>query len=270
MKHSKKRVMRDVSALCLLIGCAGSLHAATQTIENKALSVMFDDASGVFTVAGKTTGKIFLTDGRLEGGGGKAAVIPIKDKTFGEGQAIEIIHPNGNRDRITLCPGLPFVLFSGSLHNGTSEPQIHNKVRTVSAGVETGAALAEVKTLGTGGLLPPDSNPGSYAFLTIVNPASRSGVVGGWITHDRGSGVVFSPVKDGAVRMQAQIDYGRLRIKPGADADTETFAMGWFDDARIGLEAYADAIAKVYAIKLAAPEGGILHVVYGKTRRRLR
>ena len=256
MKHSKKRVMSVVSALCLLTGCAGSLHAATQTIENKVLAVTYDDASGVFTAAEKATGKIFLTDGRLESGGGKAAVKPVKDKTFGEGQAIEIIHPTGNRDRITLCSSLPFVLFSGSLHNGSTEPQIHNKVRTVSAGVATGAALAEVRTLGTGGLLPPNGNPGSYAFLSIVNPASRSGVVGGWITHDRGSGVVFSPVKDGVVRMQAQIDYGRLRVKPGVDADIETFAVGWFDDARFGLEAYADAVAKVYSIRLPRQKAG--------------
>jgi len=229
--------MRVASALGLLIGCAGSLHAATQTIENKVLTVTFDDASGVFTVAEKATGKVFLTDGRLENGGGKAAVKPIKDTTFGDGQAIEIIHPNGNRDAITLCPNLPFVLFSGSLPNGPTKPPNPNKAPTVSAAVVTGAALSQVRTLGTGGLLPPDRNPGSYAFLSVVNPASRSGVVGGWITHDRGSGVVFSPVKDGAVRMRAQIDYGRLRIKPGADADTETFALGWFDDARIGLGA---------------------------------
>ena len=95
--------MRAVGALCLLAGCAGSLDAATQTIENKVLAVMFDDAAGTFTVAEKPTGKIFLTDGRLENGGGTAAVMPVKHKTFGEGQAIEIIHPNGNRDRITLC-----------------------------------------------------------------------------------------------------------------------------------------------------------------------
>ena len=76
------------------------------------------------------------------------------------------------------------------------------------------------------------------------DPATRAGMVGGWLTHDRGSGVVFSPVEDDAARMEAQIDYGRLRIKPGQDARTETFALGWFDDARPGLESYADAIAR--------------------------
>jgi hypothetical protein len=225
-------------------------------ISNADFEVDYDPASTGFSIRYKPTGRTFAKNGRFENSGGKASIKNVTDKTFGKGQSIEITSPNGNRDTITLCPGLPFVLFSGTLHNGTSDAVVHNKVRTFSATVETGASLADVKTLGTGGLLAPDKNPGSYAFLTIADPATRSGAVGGWITHERGSGVVFSPVKDGTVGMQAQIDYGRLRTKPGADADIETFALGWFDDARMGMESYADAIAKVYSIKLPRQKAG--------------
>ncbi|MCX6974343.1 MAG: hypothetical protein NTZ94_08620, partial [Verrucomicrobia bacterium] len=123
--------------------------------------------------------------------------------------------------------------------------------------MDLGKPLAEITTLGTGGLLAPAQNPGSYAFLSIVDPKTRAGVVGGWLTHDRGSGVVFSPVKDDTVRMQAQIDYGCLRIKPGEEAVAETFAVGYFDDARFGLEAYADAIGKIYAVKLPKQTAGL-------------
>jgi len=236
--------------LCLLLLCPLLRAESSLKIENAVYAVEYNTSAAEFFIIHKPSGKAFAKNGKLENGGGKAIVIAVTDKTFGEGQAIEILSANGNSDRITLCPALPFVLFSGKLHNGSAEPQILNKVRKVSAGVETGAGLSAVRTLGTGGLHPPAKNPGSYAFLAIVAPASRSGVVGGWITHERGSGVVFSPVKDGAVRIQAQIDYGRLRILPGADADTETFAMGWFDDARFGLESYADAVARFYSIKL--------------------
>ncbi|MFZ9938263.1 MAG: alpha-galactosidase [Luteolibacter sp.] len=225
-------------------------------ISNADFEVEYDPASAEFSIQHKPSGKVFAKNGRFENGGGKAEVKTVTDKTFGQGRSIEINCPNGNHDSITLCSGLPFVLFSGSLHNGTAGPVVHNKVPTFSARVETGAFLTDVKTLGTGGLLAPEKNPGSYAFLTIADPATRSGAVGGWITHERGSGVVFSPVKDGAVRMQARIDYGRLRIKPGADAATETFALGWFDDARLGMERYADAIAKVYQIKLPRQKAG--------------
>ena len=115
---------------------------------------------------------------------------------------------------------------------------------------------AQVARLGTGGLLEPAKNPGSYAFLAVVNPRNRNGVVGGWLTHDRGSGVVFSPLDHDTVRIQAQLDYGRLRIKAGQQADTEMFALGYFDDARLGLEAYADAVARHYAIVLPPQHPG--------------
>jgi hypothetical protein len=69
--------------------------------------------------------------------------------------------------------------------------------------------------------------------------------------------VVFSPVKDGVVSMTARADYGRLRIRPGGEAATEVFALGWFADARIGLENYADAVADVYQIHLPEPPVGL-------------
>ncbi len=91
-------------------------------------------------------------------------------------------------------------------------------LRTVSAEAQLGKPHTQLRALGTAGLTAVDKNPGSYAYLAVVDPATRAGIVGGWLTHDRGSGVVFSPVENDAVRMDAQIDYGRLRIKPGQDA----------------------------------------------------
>ena len=86
--------------------------------------------------------------------------------------------------------------------------------------------------------------PGSYAWLAIAEPQTRNGVVGGWITFNRGSGVVFGKEENGAVRLEAQIEYGRLRIGPGQWGPSEIFALGCFDDARLGLEAWADAVAR--------------------------
>jgi hypothetical protein len=251
-----KGTFRAVTLAIALL--APNLPAAAEklAIENTLYEVEYDTTTAEFSIRHKPTGRTFAKNGRFENPGGKAAIQPAADKTFGAGQSIEVISPDGNRDTITVCPGLPFVLFSGSLHNASAAPRVHNKVRTVSVAVEGGAATPDFKTLGTGGLLDPEKNPGSYAFLSIVEPASRNGAVGGWLTHERGSGVVFSPVQDGRIRMQAQIDYGRLRIKPGADAATETFALGWFEDARFGLESYADAVAKVYSIQLPRQKAG--------------
>ena len=244
-----------VIALILLAAVAANGQVPVR-IENQLYIISANPADASFSVVAKGSGRNILTAGRLGAAGGTYKVVRVPHTTFGDGDGIEVDHPDGNRQTVALHPGLPFVLFSGTLHNGTASDVVLNRVPTVSAQVDLGKPLAAIRTLGTGGLLPAEKNPGSYAFLAVVDPESRSGVVGGWLTHDRGSGVVFSPVQQDAVRIQAQLEYGRLRIKPGQDAAMETFAIGHFDDARLGLEAYADAVARVYSIKLPPPRAG--------------
>lgn len=260
MSKFRRRCFRvkPASAFILfaLTSAGWQLEASTR-IENERYSVNIEAADGTFTIATKPGGKTVLPAGKLSGTGGTAKTVELADKALGKGKGIEVTYANGNREVVALYPGLPFVTFRSILHNGGAEPVVLNHIPTVSAGVDLGKPLAEIQTLGTGGLLAPAKNPGSYAFLTIADPLTRSGVVGGWLTHDRGSGVVFSPVKDDAVRMQAQIDYGCLRIKPGEDATAEMFAIGYFDDARFGMEAYADAIAKIYQVKLPKQQAGL-------------
>ena len=60
-------------------------------IENTLYAVEYDPSAAEFSILHKPSGKTFAKNGKLENGGGKAAVIPFKDKTFGEGRAIEII-----------------------------------------------------------------------------------------------------------------------------------------------------------------------------------
>lgn len=192
--------IKPPSALCLfvLIATGWQVEAAT-SIENDRYSVNIEAADGTFTIATKPGGKTVLTAGRLSGTGGTAKTIALADKILGNGKGIEVTYTNGNREVVSLYPKLPFVTFRSTLHNGGAEAVVLNHVPTVSAGIDLGKPLAEIKTLGTGGLLAPAGNPGSYAFLSIVDPQTRSGVVGGWLTHDRGSGVVFSPVKGDTV-----------------------------------------------------------------------
>jgi hypothetical protein len=240
----------------LVLTEAGVSARAVVRIDSDLYSVVVEAADGSFAVVSKSCGKTFLTGGKLSSRGGTAKAVELDDKVFGNGKGIEITYPNGNRQWVALYPGVPFVLFRATLHNGGAKPIVLNHVPTFSANVDLGKPSAELVTLGTGGLLSPAKNPGSYAFLAVACPRARNGVVAGWLTHDRGSGVVFSPVQDDTVRLQAQLDYGRLRIKPGQDAATETLAIGYFDDARLGLEAYADWIAKVCCIKLPPHQPG--------------
>jgi len=203
-----------------LLLCAFGAATAVAQIENEFLKV--ERADGRFTITDKSTGRIVIADGELA-----------------DAAHTEIVAPSR----------LPFVLFKRILR----EPGDYNRVPLLSATV---AVPGPLSTIGTGGLLAPEKNPGSYAWLAVANPPTRNGIVAAWLTHDRGSGVVFSPVTNGQVRVAAQVDYGRLRVKPGGAVETETFALGYFADARLGLEAYADAVARHYHVKLPPPPAG--------------
>jgi len=265
-----KRFLTTVALLAgvLLMGTAAA-RGEVLTIRNAFLEVKYDAAAGRLsavycpsfidgpsavvaqTMAAAAYGpRTFIVDGKLSGEGGAAKVVIITDKTFGECQAIEIKYPNGNGDLVFLAPVVPFVLIRASLHNGGKEMMVANKVPTLSLGLDLGKPVEPLKAFGTGGLAAPEKNPGSYMWQAVVDPQSRSGVVGGWITTDRGSGIVFTNVADGRVRMDARVEYGRLRLAPGKTEALETFAVGYFDDARLGMEAWADAVAWVYAIRL--------------------
>jgi hypothetical protein len=251
MRHFKKNIILTT----LLLIAMGSLQAATQTIENKALSVKYDDASESFAVTEKKSGKVFLTNGRLEGG---ATKVVAKRRTIVATQA------DGSTASLELREEQPFVFITAhqmGLDKNKVEGQAPGYVEVRTAVLATftldlGRPTPALATQGTAGLRKPHENPGSYLFLTCADPATRRGVVAGWVTEDRGSGVLFSSVKDGNVEFKAQIDYGHLRIPYGKTAQLETLAVGCFDDARVGLELYADTIARHYRIKLRPQVAG--------------
>ncbi len=247
-----------MAALGLLVtlGAGNPARAATLTIENEALSVTYDDALGSFAVAEKPGGKVFVTDGRLEGKATKAAVEAASDPVFGAGQKIGVTNAEGGVASLELYAKLPFVLIRSERLNGGSEVLDLRKASPATFTLDLGKDAAELRTLGTGGLLAADKNPGSYLFLTCADPATRRGVVTGWITQERGSGGVFSSVKDGRIEIRTQIEYGHWLLAAGERAPLETLAIGVFNDARLGEEQYADAIARNYHIRLRPQVNG--------------
>lgn len=156
---------------------------------------------------------------------------------LGKGVALE-----SDTLRIALYPGQPFVFFRMRINNGSAMTTT-NRVYYPSFDIQSTPLTA---VLTTGGPHAIEKNMGSYMWLAMVDAESRKGVVGGWVTTDRGSGIVLTDKK----MMIPRVDYGRLQLDPNQSESLETFAVGYFVDARLGLEAYADAVAKVYTIKL--------------------
>jgi len=235
-------------SLCVL--AVYSAGAGVFNIENGSLRATWNDDTGSFSVAEKVSGRVFLSGGKFEGRVTGVREETVRDAVFGRGRSIAATLADGGMASLELYPDLPFALVRGVRHNEGSEPLDLVRARPAAFTLDLGKPAEELRTVGTAGLTAPEKNPGSYLFLTCADPATRQGVVAGWLTEDRGSGVLFSSVKEGAVGFQAQIDYGRLRILPGASATLETLAVGIFADARIGEELYADAVKRQYHIQL--------------------
>jgi hypothetical protein len=229
------------------------------SINNGLLTVTCHAAEGTFDLA--AGGHVFVSGAALTAPAGAARVVEFELGPLGRGQAIEVTRPDGRRDRVALLPGVPFALLSSVLANRGQQDAVvvHHEPGalplTPGAGLKAGL-VAGLRALGTAGLTEPDKHPGSYVFLALADPASNAGVVGGWLTHDRGDGVVFSSREGQTIVMTPRLDYGNLRLHPGGSAATEVFAVGAFADARLGLEQLGDLIGRYYQIKLPpAPSG---------------
>ena len=108
------------------------------------------------------------------------------------------------------------------------------------------------RMMGSGGLTNVLASVGSYAFLAMAEPRSRRGYVAAWLTDEWASGIV-SNTPSGLV---AVAEYGPMLVKRGSAPKRDVFVLGAFDDCRLGLEAYADAIARHYNISLPSQMSG--------------
>jgi len=219
----------------------------TYRLDNGRVSVELDAAKGAFKAT--AAGKAFVTEGRIEGTGG--ATVEVVDRTgpLGAGRAIVLSRGKQGAGEVMLVQDVPFVLIRQPLSAG-EEARVIDSVTPVHVEVATETRLGDLRVLGCDGLTAGDVSRASYAFLAAANPKTRGGVVAGWLTDERGSGIVLSKPAEGKLTIEGRVDYGKLRLKAGESTDGELFAIGRFDDSLPGLEAYADAVAKVNQVKL--------------------
>ncbi len=254
------------------IAPAGAVEAVA--IENGMVRVSVDAEAGKFEIArvggagtgggARGGGTVFVREGKLVAGG-RAGTAEVMDKMFGGGKSILIERVDGSADSLSVFPKLPFVVLRSTLSNVTKEAVVINKVRPAEFAVDLGKAAAELKVVGTGGLAAGDKALGSYMWLAVADPTTRAGVVAGWVSSERGSGVILPTAtategagaeSKGGVHLAAQIDYGHLHLRAGELQRAETLVIGYFEDVRLGLEAWADAVARVYNIHLPPEPAG--------------
>jgi hypothetical protein len=224
------------------------------TLDNGLVHVTYARAGGALAARNLAAGVDFVKSLQLSGTGGAAKYLDgVTENNFQDGQAVEIAYPNGDKDRILLFPKSAFVYFKHWVGNKTAAVRTVDKVAQVKAVLSLKTPVAGLKAAGTQISLT-DVNQNSFGFLAFADPATRNGVVGAWVTSDFGIGSVAGSATGGALAgdpaMTANAEYGVMRVQPGQTRAGDLFALGWFDDARLGLEANADDIARAYAIKM--------------------
>lgn len=239
-----------VGTLCHLGGPAAWAQDGKWLLEGKGFRLAYDEAGGravLMRAGGEALVGHIAFDGDFAGKVGKARAVCGK---LGELPCLAIRRGNGTLDEIMASPELPFALFRRTLRNTSSEPNNIRALPLLSCEASWAADGRNLKTMGTGGLLGVEENPGSYMWLAVAEPVNRRGLVCGWLTSHRGGGAVLSSRVNGVAKISAHINYGRLIVPAGKEEASEVLALGWFDDARLGMEAWADAVAKVNDIHL--------------------
>ena len=168
----------------------------------------------------------------------------VDDPTWGGGESIVLRHAGGWRTMVSVYDSSPFVQIHTRVVNQEDAPFVANTFPYAELEVDCEVAPDKVRVVGTGGLTTAARSQGSYTFSAIADPSSRHGIVCGWLTHERGVGVFFPSVVNDKIVVRSQIDFGRYRVDSGKERPTETLVIGYFDDTRLGLEAYADSIAR--------------------------
>ena len=238
--------------LCGLV-CSGAwvdAEAAYDTVlKNAAVEVRYDGEAGLMQWVEGTDGQVYADDIDV-GKGGQTETYDGNAWGLGAGEALSIPAGDGKRLRVVLFADSPFVFFEYEWENHGNEEEWVDSSRFPRLPLCFEEDAERLKALGTKGLTAPDGHPGSYSALAIAEPASRRGVVAGWLTHEQGSGIVFSGKTDAGVYIEGETQYQRLCVPAGAGVRSEIFAVGFFEDARLGLEAYADAAARANHVQL--------------------
>ena len=235
----------------LLLAITLSANAAEVTIKNERFSVTAEGNS--FSIKSAKTGSLFVPQARLPKAVKKTGASGVSSPKWGKGKEILFTHEDGSKTSLRIFEGNSFAALHTSVHNSGKEPLKIKSLEVLDMDITLGGR--KLVSYGTGGLKNSPGGPGSYAFHAHADPATRNGVVAAWLTHQQGVGVLLPRSEKGKASLKAKLDFGLYQVKPGDTRQTDTLLIGYFDDARIGLESYASAVASRYDIKLKPKPG---------------
>lgn len=225
-------------------GWARAEPAGTKEIAAGPVKAQFDTAKGTVVLQGG--GRTFASGQFVEPGKGTCVVERVPGTTpFGPGSMMKI---GPGEHRVLVRDGSPFILIRPDPRALPAGPG--RRVEVFRAALDVGTPPIQLKVLGPGGLFDPARNPGQHVVSAVADPATRSGVVAGLARIDAASGVLLTGVEGNRVALTLRADYGSA-IPPELEPfGGDWWAIGWFADARVGLEVYAEELACLHGIRL--------------------
>ncbi|MBX7255488.1 MAG: alpha-galactosidase [Candidatus Hydrogenedentes bacterium] len=249
------RALNGFLTLLAIGALAASAQDTTISLEGKIVA-MANPADTTFSLRTTSDASDFLANAAPLFKPARVTQTVVTIAPFGECNALELVAENGDTTVVAVNSELPFAFIQSRHTNTSAQPEPIADMTPFRSPLALSVPATELKVLGTAGLTAPDANPGSYTFLAVANPKTRAGVVAAWLSQDRGSGLVFTRVENNAVILEPRCEYGGALLEPSATLASEWFVVGYFDDARLGLEQYADLVAAYYQIKLPPQPAG--------------
>lgn len=218
--------------------------AAAQTISNGILTASLDE-KGVLTA--KSGERSFLTAPFAIDQEAKFTASDLPDASpFGPGK---MLADASSGDRILLLKESPFVyLRRDARKRDLIAPS--KGMNVVVATLDTGVAASQLKGMSPLGHFNPASNRGQHLFMALADPATNRGIVAAPVTIDAGSPILFSKLENNQVQLTLQNQYGATVPPSLSPFGGDWWVIGYFDDARLGLEKYADEFARINKLKM--------------------
>ena len=168
------------------------------------------------------------------------------DSPFAPGTTITL---GPGENRIVVREGAPFVFVRRDPRQ-VQATMPGRRVGVLEIVVSAEAEAARLKGVGPAGLFDPASNPGQHLFTAIADPATGAGIVAGVVKIDAASAVLATAVREGRVILGLRDEYGAAVPSGLSEFGGDWWAIGYFDDVRDGLEAYASEMARLHDIHL--------------------
>ena len=249
MKRNAIKPKSILLTIILACGFTGNT-LSSQSIENSWMSIQASDDK--LSLESKNVVDVSIPNLSFPSAIESAVKGTYTDPTWGNAQEILITLESGWKTAVRLFETKPFAQFVVTAENPSSVPFSSKDAEIFSYDVDLGIPVDEMRIRGTFGLRTWRDARGSYTYSAIADPDSRRGIVAACLTHERGVGVFFPGGLDHRTpgKVTLRTDFGNFNLPPQSERPVDTYLIGFFDDARIGLETYADTIAQQFDIQL--------------------